>query len=125
MTRDEIIEMGKKAGVFTEAGYCTTVGIEVAERFAALVAAAERAACAKVCEDYEWVSGHRLPSNVAMAAAIRARGTHPAPAQRKPLTDEQLAELMMKTWGCSSIAPRHAPEFARAIEAAHGIKEQA
>lgn len=41
----------------------------------------------------------------------------------KPLTEDEIAELMMQTWGCASIAPRHAPAFARAIEAAHGIKE--
>ncbi len=45
------------------------------------------------------------------------------PEQRKPLTDEQIAELMMDTWGRASIGPRHAPAFARAIESAHGIKE--
>ena len=38
------------------------------------------------------------------------------------LTDEQLAEMMRDTWGCASIAPRHALEFARAVERAHGIK---
>lgn len=32
-----------------------------------------------------------------------------------PLTDEQLAEMMRETWGCASIAPRHAMKFARAI----------
>ena len=46
------------------------------------------------------------------------------PPQRKPLTDEQIAEMMMQTWGCASIAPRHAPDFARAIEAAHGIGDK-
>jgi len=45
-----------------------------------------------------------------------------APAKAvNPLTDDQIAKLMMQTWGCASIAPRHAPEFARAIERAHGI----
>jgi hypothetical protein len=41
------------------------------------------------------------------------------PPQRKPepLSDDEIAELMMKAWGCASIAPRHAPAFARAIEA--------
>lgn len=39
-----------------------------------------------------------------------------------PLTDEQIAEMMRDTWGCASIAPRHALEFARAVERAHGIK---
>lgn len=41
-----------------------------------------------------------------------------------PLTDEQLAEMMRDTWGCASIAPRHALEFARAIERAHGITQK-
>jgi len=50
--------------------------------------------------------------------------TTPPAAQRKPLTDEQIAKLMMDIWGCASIAPRHAPAFARAIEAAHGIGEK-
>ena len=40
---------------------------------------------------------------------------------RQPLTDDAIADLMMRTWGCASIAPRHAPTFARAIERAHGI----
>ena len=44
-----------------------------------------------------------------------------AQAGAVPLTDEQLAEMMRETWGCASIAPRHAIGFARAIEAAHGI----
>ena len=43
---------------------------------------------------------------------------------REPLTDEQLAEMMRDTWGCASIAPRHAPEFARAVERAHGITQK-
>ena len=51
--------------------------------------------------------------------------TTPQPTQAQagavPLTDEQLAEMMRETWGCASIAPRHAIGFARAIEAAHGI----
>ena len=41
----------------------------------------------------------------------------PQPVVREPLTDEQLAEMMRDTWGCASIAPRHAMGFARAIEA--------
>ena len=51
--------------------------------------------------------------------------TTPQPTQAQagavPLTDEQLAAMMRETWGCASIAPRHAIGFARAIEAAHGI----
>ena len=59
-----------------------------------------------------WIERHRLSST-------------PQPTQAQagavPLTDEQLAEMMRETWGCASIAPRHAMKFARAIEAAHGI----
>ena len=59
------------------------------------------------------------------ADAIRAGWATPQPTQSQagsvPLTDEQLAEMMRETWGCASIAPRHAIGFARAIERAHGI----
>lgn len=44
----------------------------VFERFAALVAAAEREACAKVCEQFEEDMGHGIPQRC--ANAIRARG---------------------------------------------------
>ena len=44
--------------------------------------------------------------------------------EAEPLTDEQLAEMMRDTWGCASIAPRHAPAFARAVERAHGITQK-
>ena len=42
------------------------------------------------------------------------------PAQRKPLTDEQI----IKCWGQVSGTRHGYVAFARAIEAAHGIKEQ-
>ena len=43
-----------------------------------------------------------------------------APAQRKPLTDEEIASIYMN----HTDRPLHAQwNFARAIEAAHGIKE--
>jgi hypothetical protein len=44
------------------------------ERFAALVAAQEREACAKVCYELPWKDMDCIPSNLAFAAAIRARG---------------------------------------------------
>ena len=48
--------------------------------------------------------------------------TTPQPTQEQavavPLTDAQIAEMMRDTWGCASIAPRHALEFARAVERA-------
>ena len=57
---------------------------------------------------------------VEFARAVLARWGTPQPVVRE-LTEEQLAEMMRDTWGCASIAPRHALEFARAVERAHGI----
>lgn len=55
MTLDEIIRMAIDAGLYS--GNARTPGTEAMivkrlQRFTALVAAAEREACAKVCEDY-------------------------------------------------------------------------
>jgi len=74
MNRDDIIQMAREAGFeFNSLGGTHTSGKldEHLERFAALVAAAEREACAKVAEEpYEFTSSevHRI------AAAIRAMG---------------------------------------------------
>ena len=43
------------------------------QRFAAMVAAKEREACAQVCEQHPWIDGKPLPSNHEMARAIRVR----------------------------------------------------
>jgi hypothetical protein len=48
----------------------------------------------------------------------------PQPVVREPLSDAQIAEMMRDTWGCASIAPRHALEFARAVERAHSIGQK-
>ncbi len=87
MTRDDIIKMAREAG-FNPVSYMGA-NLESFERFAALVAAAEREACAKVCEDEasraKWNWGNDLPQNQpfwnggeqlasSCAAAIRARG---------------------------------------------------
>ena len=77
MNRDDIIRMAKEAGlhIATEAHWMPIIDLAYAERFAALVAAAERSACAKVCDEIA-----NKPSNVVLgvaldcAAAIRARG---------------------------------------------------
>ena len=61
--RDDIIRMAREAELFAT----TSVLI----KFAALVAATEREACAKVCE----AEGERVDASwVSCAAAIRARG---------------------------------------------------
>lgn len=74
MTRDDIIRMAREAG-FEELGSraddWVCFGDEI-ERFANLVAAAERSACAQVCEEFEEDMGHGIPQRC--ANAIRARG---------------------------------------------------
>ena len=79
MTRDEIIAMAKEAGcvsaTFWPDGFTGLMG--VFERFAALVAAAEREACAKVCDDKAQdisLSNRRRCDADALATAIRQRG---------------------------------------------------
>ena len=61
---------------------------------------------------------------VEFARAVLARWGSPQPVAREPLSDAQIAEMMRDTWGCASIAPRHALELARAVERAHGITQK-
>ena len=74
MTRDDIIRMAREAGIDAEKDtLCRYEGwVEPLTRFAELVAAAEREACAKVCDEV----GNRDTDTHAWdaAAAIRARG---------------------------------------------------
>jgi hypothetical protein len=78
MTKDDIIRMARKAGI-AQYGLGWTCWEGQLERFAALVAAAEREACARVCEDinakYAWPAdiAERVASQWC-ADAIRARG---------------------------------------------------
>jgi hypothetical protein len=81
MTRDEIIELAREAG-FVSAEYWPDDFRPLfgcVERFAALVATAEREECAKVCEAGidMWPNEYHEEWNDACenrAAAIRARG---------------------------------------------------
>jgi hypothetical protein len=72
MTRDDIIRMAREAGMLAVSFNRTSGDTEFSaytlelERFAALVAAAEREACADLCE------GHYDTAQA--ARAIRARG---------------------------------------------------
>jgi len=74
MNREDIIRMAKEAacGWAMNGTEPLLVGAEHLERFAELVANAEREACAKVCDEV----GNRDSDNHAWdaAAAIRARG---------------------------------------------------
>ena len=72
MNREDIIAMGRQAGALIEAAQ--EKDLLWLERFAALVASAEREACAKVCEE-EYDTGLMMaPVAPNLAAAIRARG---------------------------------------------------
>ena len=82
MTRDDIIRMAEHAG-FGMPVQVFQFRAEELERFAALVAAAEREACAKACERLEKhfaILGEefeyepRIPTAEDFAAYIRSRG---------------------------------------------------
>ena len=69
MTRDDIIRMAREAGIAPlNAVYAT-----VLERFAALVAAAEREACARMAEAFHQ-HGYDFTGDLELHDAIRARG---------------------------------------------------
>ena len=68
MTKDDIIRMAREANLTD--GIKLPHEIEAVERFASLVAAAEREACARVAESYE-PRCDTCPSGV--SNAIRAR----------------------------------------------------
>ncbi len=69
MTRDDIIRMAREAGINND---CDGIWCEAdqLERFAALVASAERDACADICEQHASIEGIAQKC----AAAIRTRG---------------------------------------------------
>jgi hypothetical protein len=70
--KDDIIRMAREAGVY--AAHTELTLMAGLERFAALVAAAEREACAKVCDARCIADGWEGCYADECAAAIRARG---------------------------------------------------
>ena len=77
MKREELILMVQEAVVeFSNANPFDfrLIKIETNERFADLVAAAEREACAKVCDGYTQYGDPITNWSIDCAAAIRARG---------------------------------------------------
>ncbi len=65
MTQDEIIEMARQAGLDPDLWNYT----DAFEAFAKLVAAKEREACAKICQEFNFGQAPTLIQN-----RIRARG---------------------------------------------------
>ena len=78
MTRDKVIALARKAGIKNDCDgvWCTA---DQLERFAALVAAAEREACAKVCEEIDDNPHVTLHVGTVCAANIRARNNERTP----------------------------------------------
>ena len=78
MTRDDIIRMARECQLIGMRPHLDGIYEQALLRFAALVAAAEREACAKVCEWEsarleQWHPREALAAGIC-AAAIRARG---------------------------------------------------
>jgi hypothetical protein len=73
MTRDDIIKMARKAGI-AKYGLGWTCWEGQLERFAALVAAHEREACAQVCDVLAVHPEYASDITKVAAQAIRARG---------------------------------------------------
>lgn len=75
MTREEIIRMAREAGFDPhDMSDDFTCNLEDIERFAALVAAAEREACAKVCDVLAVHPEYASDITKVAAQAIRSRG---------------------------------------------------
>ena len=76
MTKEDIIKMAREAGlhIATDVHWMPVIGVEYAKRFAALVADAEREACAKVCDRYtDSCSDHEAGTAMNIQDAIRNR----------------------------------------------------
>jgi len=77
MTRDDIIKMAREAGLLRTGDGWTEPhrwGAAEIERFAALVIAAEREACARVCDVLSVHPKYASDITKLAAQAIRARG---------------------------------------------------
>ena len=73
--KEDVIRMAQEAGIYvTRPDEFQNICIDDLERFAALVAAAEREACAKVCESLFDLDDDSCSEAEQCAAAIRARG---------------------------------------------------
>ena len=68
MTREDIIDMAAQAGINEATWFYDD---DVLEKFAALVAAAEREACAKVCESLI-TDGDIYPGNFVLEACAKS-----------------------------------------------------
>ena len=70
MNREDIIRIAREAGlhIATDVNWMPIIGLEYAEKFAALVASAEREECKKLCT---WKTGNQFVDE-AVAVCYRA-----------------------------------------------------
>ena len=74
-------------------------------------------------KDKAWSLDNTFNSEVyptTLDSEVRPLYTHPQP-KREPLTDEQILRFLSRIDECAVRLPRGLREFARAVEAAHGI----
>jgi hypothetical protein len=82
MNRDDVTRMAREAGlhIATDVNWMPIIGLEYAERFASLVASAEREVCAKLLEEAAQAAKDVDPQGFVWIAiktsaeGIRARG---------------------------------------------------
>ena len=123
MTQDEIIEMAQECGLVGMRPHLDGIYIESLLAFAKLVA--DKALAEHAMQEVQRLGQEIEPDDIASILACRDMlDAQPVPPRRKPLTDEQIFALE------NSIPDEIVSDrdwciyFARAIEAAHGIKEK-
>jgi len=139
MTKNEIILMADASGLsYYGMGKDRDKFLHYLEAFAKLVAERERETCAKLAKEHaaEYKVGGSLYLKLGMNNSNHAAtaSNHIAhlisesgfadgkqAAQRKPLTNKEIWQIATD---CTIGGDLHADKFARAIEAAHNIKEQ-
>ena len=130
MSKDEMIEIARQAGAHDNGYEVRFVEPKYLERFAKLVE--ERAAAKEREQDkpvalVTGVYGGRFTYAPIKASVVLTVGTalYTRPQPRKPLTDEQIDEIAdtVANMPLVGIVNDFRTRFARAIEAAHGIKE--
>lgn len=124
MTRDEVARIAKLAGIEKDHDVFFSVGeeemdvhIDDLKRFAELVLESSAEKQKPMAWIVEFENGEQeLHFDEPSIGEIHTP-LYTSPPQRQPLTDEQITDLYFDGFSISKLK-----EFARAIEAAHGIK---
>ena len=126
MTQDEIIEMAQECGLVGMRPHLDGIYIESLLAFAKLVE--EKALAEHAMRETQRLGQEIEPDDIASILACRDMfDAQPVPPQRKPLTNGEIytAYITATNQTLRATDERLAFAFARAIEAAHGIKEGA